>query len=175
MKCPSCGRECQDEANYCYYCGYSFRDEKFNEGKENEAPIGGATGHMPIPMIDLNQYAQLNTGEKTEDGKERVLLVKKKAPLKTWQWVLYFATLVFPYTSFIWLGVTGYWAVSPVIPDERKNFARGMMIFLLALFTIAIMFMLVLIQNGGLDSYISEMTGGKATSAEAYLDMISGR
>lgn len=29
MICPDCGRECQEEANYCFYCGHSFREIGF--------------------------------------------------------------------------------------------------------------------------------------------------
>ncbi len=200
MRCPSCGREVRDDSNYCFYCAYSFRDHR-NEEEGSNRPRLVSVGNSPtegVPVdkpitgeyktddhrypdtnnlnnINFDDYAQVGPRTTLPDGTTKITMVKKKPPLKTWQWILYFLLLFFPYTLFVWFGITAYWAISPVTPDERKNFARGVLISVLAITLFVLVAMVIIIQNGGLDKFITEMTNGAATSADAYYDMIYGK
>lgn len=151
MKCPSCGRECVDESNYCFYCGYSFR----------EAAIKAVSS-------ETAKEAEVVTDEITKNAD-----TEEKAMSHFW-WILYFCTLLTPFTYPVFIFLTAKWAFGSSGSRERKNFAKGLMIFVATLFVACFVLAIVYVAAFGVDGAINKLTNGAATNADAYFKMITG-
>lgn len=149
MKCCNCGRENVEEANFCFYCGYSFR--------ENVADAGM---HSQIREIQLSDEATVVQPVNSQRG-----------ALKTWQWGLYFMLLVLPYAWPLWLVLTIMWCFSERATEERRSFARGLMLFVGIVFALSMFAAIYLVATYGTDGAINYLTGGAATSADALMKM----
>jgi len=113
MRCEVCGREAMNpEANYCDYCGTSFREAGFRAEikKEQEAPgqKTAATGGQ-VPML--------------------------------WFLGVMCLPFVPVIGAFAYLGVLFYWSFSDQIQDSRKSFGRATLIFTAALVVLLMMMM----------------------------------
>lgn len=101
MRCEVCGREAMNpEANYCDYCGTSFRESGFQaEIKREQAAAESktpATGGQ-VPMV--------------------------------WFLGVMCLPFVPAIGAFAYLGVLFYWSFSNNINDSRKSFGRATLIF----------------------------------------------
>ena len=146
MKCPSCGRELNEDVNFCYYCGHSFR-ENINSMEIAETAVN----------YDMEKARQMEAAE-------------GQTPMKTWHWVLYFILMFVPYLWIIWLIVTVVWAFGTNGTEERRNFAKGMLLSVLILFIIVFFTMTMLIQQYGVDGAMSALTGGQITNFSEYMN-----
>lgn len=160
MKCPSCGRENGDDVNFCFYCGYSFRERPVVM-QEEKITMPGYEQAPSVPPYRPDP----------KEASESIVSSEKGNAMPTWQWLLYFLTLAFPFTWIIFLIVTGVWAFGDKASQERKNFAKALLGFLLFLIVFSILTVIILIATQGLDGAISYLTDGKATSAEAFMEM----
>ncbi len=150
MKCCNCGRENVEEANFCFYCGYSFR--------ENVADAGNI-----IRKIDVT--------ETVEEENEVQHINNGGLALKAWQWCLYFLLLVIPYAWPLWLVLTIMWCFSDNASVERRSFARGIMLFIGFMFVFSMVAAIYLVATYGTDGAINYLTNGAATSADAFMKM----
>lgn len=115
MTCESCGRVSpNEEANYCFYCGNSFRENEDMEiytRQKQEKP----------------QFEQVN--EESSVG------INKDKPISFSDWLL---TLGIPFIPFIgmyvFLGLCMYWGFASNVQETKKNWARATLIFLLVSF-----------------------------------------
>ncbi len=105
MRCEVCGREAMNpEANYCDYCGTSFREAGFQaEVKREQAASESktATTGGQVPMV--------------------------------WFLGVMCLPFVPMVGAFAYLGVLLYWGFSNNINDSRKSFARATLIFTVAI------------------------------------------
>ena len=101
MRCEVCGREAMNpEANYCDYCGTSFREAGFQaeikkEQAESEKKAPATGGQVPM----------------------------------SWFLGVMCLPLVPAIGAFAYLGLLFYWGFSNNINDSRKTFARATLIF----------------------------------------------
>lgn len=176
MKCPNCGRENTEETNFCYYCGYSFREqcvpEQTRPAEGSMRPMYGQSGleteQMQSGFSQAPDVPPYRPEQQTVQAAGNV--VSGKA-MPVWQWFLYFLLLCIPYVWPVWLLITGIWAFSEKSSPERRNFSRGILIFLIAAVVFSIITAIILIATMGTDGAISYLTGGAATSADALLKM----
>lgn len=174
MKCPNCGRENTEETNFCYYCGYSFREQRVPEPTEPAAGQAGFTrgytnftGEVPSGFGQVPDVPPYRPEVQTAQGNTAAAV--KAMPV--WQWFLYFLLLCVPYVWPVWLLITGIWAFSEKSSPERRNFSRGILIFLIAAVVFSIITAIILVATMGADGAISYLTGGAATSADALMKM----
>lgn len=101
MRCEMCGREAMNpEANYCDYCGTSFRETGFRaevkqEREEPEKKMAATGGQVPT----------------------------------LWFLGVMCLPMVPAIGAFAYLGVLFYWSFSNNINDSRKSFGRATLIF----------------------------------------------
>lgn len=149
MKCCNCGRENVEEANFCFYCGYGFREN--------------------VADADINRrVGEIQLGAQTPVVQP---VFSQGKVLKTWQWVLYFMLLIIPYAWPVWLVLTIMWCFSEKATEERRSFARGLMLFVGIAVALSMFVAMYLIATLGTDGAISYLTDGMATSADALMKM----
>ena len=145
MICPSCGRELDDNVNFCYYCGHSFRE-------------------------NINSMEIADTAVKYDMERARMMKEEDEAtPMKTWHWMLYFFLMLVPYLWIVWLIVTAVWAFGTNGTKERKNVAKGLLAAVLILVVIIFITLIVLIQNYGTDRAMEILTGGQMQNFSEYM------
>lgn len=132
MRCTVCGREAMNlEANYCDYCGSSFREygqesrdsQTTTKGTYNESGVSDS-GYSAFGMSEYRESAM----EKQSMGS---MLAEENKPVTTWT---YLGVLLLPMVPWVgtiaWLVVMLYWAFSSKMDAARKHFARAYMIFM---------------------------------------------
>ncbi|MBQ9767683.1 MAG: hypothetical protein IJW37_06240 [Lachnospiraceae bacterium] len=132
MRCAVCGREAMNpEANYCDYCGSSFR-KYGQEGWSNQTTT--KVGNNESGVSDSG-YSAFGMSEYREPSQEKQGLGSVPAgeykPVTTWT---YLGVLLLPMVPWVgtiaWLVVMCYWAFSSNVDAARKHFARAYMIFM---------------------------------------------
>lgn len=105
-ECVVCGRKNPLKgANYCYYCGASFREMNF------------------VPE-DLKKHKESAAELKTNDN---------GTGFSMWKWLGLFALLLLPpYGWICFIVLLCVIAFGPKATEERRNFAKAFLIFILA-------------------------------------------
>ncbi len=195
MKCPSCGRENGDENNFCFYCGYSFRERKASGNSsagrnafrfnpyENETGYNGNNG--AAGPNDNGTTGFYNNGANANEGfNQRGNGAAAGRPngtgqtMTVLQWTMYFLFTVFAYSypllMIVWIIITCRWAFGQNGSRERKNFAKGLVIAVAIVFVISFIYVIAMISMYGVDEAIYRVTDGLATSSDALMKMIYG-
>lgn len=162
MKCPSCGRENLEENNFCFYCGHSFRISGTSEMSYARGD-GREENRQNTPENAYAAQGSLSGNASGTAGNGKIMPV--------WQWCLYFLALIFPYTMIVWFVITVMWAFGSKGTPERRNMARGILMFLVISVVFTVIASIILIATMGTDGVINYLTGGVATSADALLEM----
>jgi len=125
MKCNTCGRQIQNEtANFCEYCGASFREQAQAVKPEAGQPFytRPIVQQEPAPMNIANPM--LGTGQ----------MGNPERPISFLSWLgtysLLAVLLFIPYLG--WIGIIAiliFWAFSNKTPATKKNWARVTLIF----------------------------------------------
>lgn len=175
MICKICGRTVQnEEANFCEYCGASFRpgmDNRVPESERLSDTITNAQGGIGQPSIGQesigqNSSWQSNPGHtsfqgnsmnghvagsysnygNTTYGQSNTEMKEKPMSLGNWLAVMLlgFVPLIGPYA---FLGLLFFWSFSKSVPPTKKNWARATLIVALIL----VVFLSVLIGMTGGD------------------------
>ena len=130
-KCPICGRSNPlQEANFCYYCGASFRED-------GKGPVASGR-EMP----------------RTDEEKELV----NGRPFGTVRWLLCFALLLIP--VYGWLAFVVIMAIgtfSPNATKERKDIQRALFIFSLAAIVLMIIMVIIALRDPEYQAYVKEI------------------
>ena len=150
MICPSCGRNLDDDVNFCYYCGHSFRQN--------------------INTEEIAKTAVRYDMQKAQEMAEE----DQRTPMKTWQWVLYFMTLLIPYLWLVWFIITIVWAVGNKGTKERRNIAKALLIGVLLIVLFIAVAGTLLIQSYGVDGAVSRLTNGMYNSLDEYMNAFGG-
>lgn len=108
MTCQSCGRMTQDqEANYCFYCGDSFRE--------------------PVDIV-------INPKPQAEEAQEQSLsstTLSNEKPIAFSSWLRTYAIMFIPYVGLIvFIALCVYWSVADNVVETKKSWARATLIFL---------------------------------------------
>ena len=176
MICPSCGRELNDDVNFCYYCGQSFRGGSVPEIRsrnyQSVAPTNTGSsmrGYVEpdsssietdnAVRYDMQRARQM---KETEDGKA----------MKPIHYVLYFSCLLIPLLWIVWLIITCVWAFGSKGTTERRNFARGMLLTMLLFLVIAFTYIAILVSKYGADGTIEKLTNGVYKSVDDYMNSV---
>lgn len=132
MRCEVCGREAMNpEANYCDYCGSSFRDC----GQESRSNQTATKGSYSESGVSDAGYSAFGMSEYREPAMEKQsmgsMLAGENKPVTTWTYLGVLLLPVVPWVGTIaWLVVMLYWAFSSRVDAARKHFARAYMIFM---------------------------------------------
>ncbi len=136
MVCNTCGRHTQNEtANFCEYCGASFREQAQREaGSVFGQPINN-TGWMPgpgnNPMGAFARPMQQNTST-------------TEKPITFLEWLGSYLLLIVPFVNIIMLFI---WAFSYNTPVTKRNWARVTLIAMAILFVLFIAYMLYIMST----------------------------
>lgn len=127
MKCNVCGRHTQnEEANFCDYCGSSFREQKAaaldSVPKEQKNPFIIGQNIQVKQMPVNNNMAQAYTG--TQQNQE----TEKPVSLLNWlgTYGIFFIPVFGVFAFFIMLFI---WAFAGNAPASKRNWARATLIF----------------------------------------------
>ncbi len=134
MRCEVCGREAMNpEANYCDYCGNSFREAGF----------------------------QAEVKRQQEEPEKKMPATGGQVPTQ-WFLGVMCLPFVPAIGVFAYLGVLFYWGFSNNINDSRKSFGRATLIFtgVMVMLLMAMMPSLEAFLAGDM-SALTEMLGGQ--------------
>lgn len=153
--CKVCGRRNPiEQANFCFYCGASLR-----EGEQGEA-INRAMGAVPMGMY--GQSAEAPTAY--EQPQPAVMPAGQPAggfqpkSFGMWRWFLTFSLLLIPVYGWIAFAIAMMIsAFGGSATEERKNFARGMLLFLVLAVGFLIVSMIVMMQDPAFRDYYQQM------------------
>lgn len=124
MICHTCGRQIQNkEANFCEYCGASFRERK---GYEVDPLYDGssiASAPLPPPMP---QAAMVN---------------KKEKPVSFLDWLGTYLIMFIPLVgSIIFIIMMFVWSFGRNVSESKKNWAKATLLMTLIMFIILTIF-----------------------------------
>ncbi len=163
MICYNCGRQIQNEAaNFCEYCGASFREPSQAARPEAGQPFYHIPGVQKeaFRMNEPNQMLVSQTG-----------IPEKPMGFMSWlgTYSILGALLFIPY--FGWIGFIAlllFWAFSNKTPATKKNWARVTLIF------VGIMIVFIMIALMAFSSlYYKEIMNGTFDFNTYYNNMIN--
>ncbi len=165
MICKTCGRQIQNEsANFCEYCGASFREQTQAARPEEGQPFysrpmmqpGAAPVNMANPMEGIGHPGSA------------------ERPISFLSWLgtysLLGALLFIPYLG--WIGIIAmllFWAFSNKTPATKKNWARVTLIFVGI-----IMIFVVVIFAAFFSMYYPQIANGTFDFNSYYESMLNG-
>lgn len=172
MICKICGRTVQnEEANFCEYCGASFRpgmDNRVSEGERlQEATVTaqGVSGAQPgsngsqgtinpnspwqasyaNPQTNGQNPNTYNMQHNSSYGKETVLNSEK--PMTFGNWLAVMLMVFIPFIGlYAFLALLVFWAFGKNTPPTKKNWARASLVFFLI---VMLMFSMLMSMTGG--------------------------
>lgn len=165
MKCKECGREPMNpEANFCDYCGSSFRQfgaNGWSEAKEeipkakNDAfsafsgPESGNDGSYG-QRGGYPQYGQRPGNQNLGNGEEK--------PVTALTFLLPFLLLLIPGIGFFaTIGFMIFWLVSSQSGKIRKAYAKAVLVILAVFFFLAMLEVYRMLQDGTFNQLLQEM------------------
>ena len=162
MMCNNCGRQPQNEsANFCEYCGASFREQSQAARPDTGRPFNSIPGMQQeaIPLNHQNIVPGVPSG-------------MQERPISFMSWLGTYAILgaLFFIPYFGWIGSIAlllFWAFSNKTPATKKNWARVSLIF------VGIMLIIVVIMLFAFMSlYSQQIIDGTFDMNNYYNDII---
>lgn len=131
MRCTVCGREAMNpEANYCDYCGSSFREY----GKEGWRSSDAEGKRYETNTETGDGYSAFGTNTYRGDTVKKELVNQGMGDNKAitiWTFLgVFFLPFVPGIGVIVWIVLLLYWAVNSQVDDARKNFARAYLIYM---------------------------------------------
>lgn len=151
MRCKVCGREAMNpEANFCDYCGSSFRE--YGKTREEAAVLEqGKEGYSAFGMSS-ESIAQTVKTERELPG------TGQEKPVTMWTYLGTMLLVFVPYVGFYaFLGILLYWSFAAGGSPTRKTFARAMLIFSGVLIVVAVFGIAAMMESGMFDSILDQM------------------
>ncbi len=166
--CKICGRKNPlEDANFCYYCGASFR----------EGDVGDAINyHMPRQLntapilhgsaaVDPEDVTEWNRGSVTRAATDEEQELLHGRAFGKWKWFGTFLLLLFPVGWIAFFVIMCISAFGSSATAERKEMARGFLMFAVVMGIILVIGMIELANNPEfMDQYMQQlqsMTGGQ--------------
>lgn len=152
MRCRECGREAMNpEANFCDYCGSSFR--QYGEALRTEEKTQESGGYSAFGTAEgyrgeeSSRYG--SAGSATESDAK---------PVTIWTFLGVMMIIFVPYIGFYaFLGILLYWGFSSAVDGVRKTFARAMLVFAVLMLILMVFSLSVMMQSGAFDSILQQM------------------
>lgn len=111
MVCKVCGRTItNEEANFCEYCGASFRPGSENIIKET---------------ILSHAQESVNSQMSNEEKMEQIRAASLNRTISFGEWAITYLLLLVPYVN---IGLMIYWSFGKSVPVSKKNWARVMIL-----------------------------------------------
>lgn len=140
MKCANCGRENNDSSNFCFYCGYAFREMKTDIAAENSQRT--IVKEEPDEIFEGNMaFGSTPTPRKVQQTTDKQPVGEVPGTARVVGWLIYFASMIIPFTMPIWLLATLRLAFSSEVKGEEKYIARALLI--LVALVVAAMFIYI--------------------------------
>ena len=141
MNCNICGRQTMnEEANFCEYCGSSYREQRQNSNNTPQLGQG-----MPFPNNESmpnriqNQPIEMQ-GMPYKGEPER--------PVPLINWLGIYGLILIPFPGWIILLVLMFiWAFSSNTPKSQKNWARASLIFAGVLCIIIVGYLIAIVSS----------------------------
>ncbi len=141
MICNTCGRQTQNEtANFCEYCGASFREQGQREpnfGLGSNPGFGSNPGSGQPPYNRGMMPGSMNSpmgGSFAQPTQQS----DTEKPISFLNWLGSYALLMVPFVNIIMLFI---WAFSYNTPASKKNWARVTLIAGVVLFLLFMVYM----------------------------------
>jgi hypothetical protein len=127
MVCRSCGRDSQNQnANFCEYCGASFREGVVNEfastpNESNSYQSGTGNASVPAPAISAQGQGE------------------SKKPVSYLNWLGTYCIMLIPVVGgIVFLIMLIVWSVSSNISESKRNWARATLTYIIIMLIIAL-------------------------------------
>lgn len=144
MICKTCGRTiANEEANFCEYCGASFRvgvDNIYPEFKNNATNVYQNThsnygqdgsAHMQGNASFRGSHYQSDNSQSVADTQDNTI----EKPMTFVNWLMVMLLPFIPMVGMIaYLALLFMWAFGAKTPATRKNWARAMLVMLVVAF-----------------------------------------
>ncbi len=135
MKCNVCGRQSQNEtANFCEYCGSSFREHMQAPFHNPHQEQGSPYGNGPTPMMHQQNGMAQNAPNVIDKDSTSFL-----------NWIGTYGILFIPVVGWlVFIIMLFVWAFSSNTPVSKKNWARATLIFVgIMLIIFIVLFILI--------------------------------
>ncbi len=166
MKCNVCGRQTQnEEANFCEYCGGSFR-----EHMQNSINMPPQNQGIPYPGGPMN-----NMGPMPGHGMPNTpYIVQNEKPTSFLNWLGTYGLLFIPLAGWLaFLVLLFIWAFSDNTPTSKKNWARATLILVGILIVVFIIYIIAIMNTPMYQDIYQQMMNGTFDSESYYNDILS--
>lgn len=162
--CKICGRKNPvEDANFCYYCGASLRDGE--EGLAINASIIRERLGLELGTTATSEEDSAQEAFVPRSDEERMLLEGK--PFSKWKWFGTFLLLFIPVYGWIaFLVVMFISAFGTAATSERKEMAKGMLLFLAVFLVFMIITMVQMFNNPEFMEYYNQLMEEAMSSAQ---------
>ena len=161
MRCNVCGRPSQnEEANFCEYCGSSFREQRQNSNNTRPRNPG-----YPYPNGPINSMGPIQ-GNGITGGYGRPAYEPAEKPISFKSWLGSYGLLFIPFVGWlVFVIMLIVWSLSESIPESKKNWARATLlttVILTVIVAVIIILYIIAVMNTPLyqeiyNSYYNEM------------------
>lgn len=126
MRCMVCGREAMNpEANFCDYCGSSFR-ECNRESADSDSSVRKAEDGDGYSAFGTEAFDDRSIG-----AREKISGEKEGTKDTIWTYLgAFFLPMVPMVGVFLWLFMMFSWAAGSKVNESRRCFARAYLIFI---------------------------------------------
>ena len=133
MTCKTCGRKSlNEEANFCFYCGESFREH-----------VG----------LDVKSLPQQHEEKEKEEQSASTRSDLKDEPVSFMNWLASYGLMFIPYVGPIaFIGFLIYWSVTNKASQTKKNWAKATLIFIIVNLVIFILYVFLVFMPKILDT-----------------------
>ncbi|MCH5272624.1 MAG: hypothetical protein J1E35_03030 [Lachnospiraceae bacterium] len=141
MRCMVCGREAMNpEANYCDYCGSSFRQYGENTWEAPSVQNNRSAENTKEPQA----YTAFGTTEYRDNVYEAEQKAQNGEHENKASTGMFLGVMLLPFVPMIgsiaYLIILFHWAFSAYITDARKNWARATLIYTAIIFVLILIF-----------------------------------
>lgn len=143
MRCMVCGREAMNpEANYCDYCGNSFREA----GRNWQEDASAWNAYQSGTASEESGYTAFGTTEYREELRTPRKDSSQAKGVSVWMFLGIMCLQFVPGIGlFAYIGVLLWLGFSPQIADARKNWARASLIYTGIMFVLSFAYLKTLL------------------------------
>jgi hypothetical protein len=156
MKCNTCGRQLQnDEANFCEYCGASFR-----EHTHTIIPVAQReqTNGEVAERIQESITMQIPSGYA---GQKTTVTSGTDKPITFLNWLGTYALILIPFVGIIiFIVMLFVWSFDGKAPESKKNWARVNLIFALIIIIFIVVYMAAVVSSPMFQDMFQQMNSG---------------
>lgn len=166
MKCDNCGRMIKnEEANFCEYCGYSFREHR-------QAPFHISPREQEVYRDIRMENPNMTTGF---PGQTMAPSVNQDKPGSFLSWLGLYGLLLIPFVGWLaFIIIVSLWAFGSNTPTNKKNWARATLVFVGVLIIIFLVMMVVMmISYAPMYQEIYQMINDGTFDYNSYMDLIN--